>query len=87
MWGIWLLLSHCPLSLTSSGNDDLILGMSIQATELERGAVIPLIIVQGKRVRKLIVHIFEIILKEYPFEIIKLNMRHSYHNLKLAMLL
>ena len=40
------------LSLTSSGNDDLILGMSIQATELERGPVISLIIVQGKRVEK-----------------------------------
>ena len=52
MWGIWLLLSHCSLSLTSSGNDDLILGMSIQATELERGPVISLIIVQGKRVEK-----------------------------------
>ena len=52
MWGIWLLLSHCSLSLTSSGNDDLILGMSIQATELERGPVIPLIIIQGKRVEK-----------------------------------
>ena len=43
-----------PLSflLTSSGNNDLMLGMSIQATELERGPVIPLIIIQGKRVEK-----------------------------------
>jgi len=47
-----LLCSLLSLSLTSSGNDDLILGMSIQATELERGPVIPLIIVQGKRVEK-----------------------------------
>ena len=44
--------SLLSLSLTSSGNDDLILGMSIQATELERGPVISLIIVQGKRVEK-----------------------------------
>ena len=44
--------SLLSLSLTSSGNDDWMLSMSIQATELERGPVIPLIIIQRKRVEK-----------------------------------